>query len=672
MPNRLIDEPSLYLQQHAHNPVEWWPWGEEAFAEAQQRDVPVLVSIGYSACHWCHVMEHESFENDYIAKLMNEHFVCIKVDREERPDVDGLYMEAVMMLNGHGGWPLNVFCLPDKRPFFGGTYFPPEDTGRGIIPWPQLLMRISEHWQRDRGDLLENADAIIKNIAHGNTPPGAGEGDSWNPVQLVNAADLIQQNHDDEWGGFGQAPKFPQPMTLRFLLTLRGSEAAERRPQLRQRIDWVVNRTLTAMARGGLFDQFGGGFARYSVDRQWVIPHFEKMLYDNGQLLGLYATAGQAYQEPLYADVAAETVAWLEREMRLDSGLYAASLDADSPGGEGRFYCWTPAEVHEVLPDDEAQRICKAYAITEEGNFEHGWTNPVLALGNHQARQELAGARGKLLEAREHRGRPGRDEKALLAWNALALRGLADAAIALDREDWLHRADALAGALEARFRRPDGAWGSVVYGEQLRGLACLDDVAFFAEAVLALSAAGDRLPAQRVTHLEALGAELAAFAQAQFRDAHQAGYFQAAEAQTDLAVRKKDWLDNAIPAGISALIHAFGALYALTGESKFAREIAELRPAYTGLSERAPTAIAHALDGITRDAMGGPVVKGGDASLAALAKDLRGRFPRQTFLRAEDRPGVQLCIGVQCLAATEDLGETAELISGEAIPLSSL
>ena len=285
--NRLANEPSLYLRQHADNPVDWWPWGDDAFAEARRRDVPVLVSIGYSACHWCHVMAHESFEDAYIAGLMNDNYVCVKVDREERPDVDAVYMEAVMMLNGHGGWPLNVFCLPDKRPFFGGTYFPPKDNAHGMIPWPQLIMRISDHYQRNRDDLLENADAIVNNMLHANTPQGA-DAEGFENDLLLAAAGGICNNHDDQWGGFGQAPKFPSPMVLNFLMSVRNSAGCERRRPLRERIDTVVPLTLEKMARGGIFDQIGGGFSRYAVDDKWLIPHFEKMLYDNGQLLSVY------------------------------------------------------------------------------------------------------------------------------------------------------------------------------------------------------------------------------------------------------------------------------------------------------------------------------------------------------------------------------------------------
>ncbi len=688
MSNRLALEPSLYLRQHAENPVDWWPWGEEAFAEAARRGVPVLVSIGYSACHWCHVMAHECFEDAYIGRLMNQHYVCIKVDREERPDVDQLYMEAVMMLNGHGGWPLNVFCLPDKRPFFGGTYFPPSDSGRGIVPWPQLLMRISEYWQRSREDLLENAEAITKNLAHANQPGGMEDG--WNAAVLLEAADLVEHHHDDECGGFGDAPKFPQPMTLRFLLSLRGTAACERRGKLGARLDAVVVRSLYALARGGIFDQVGGGFARYSVDRRWVVPHFEKMLYDNGQLLGLFAVAYQAYPEPLFAAVAEEVVGWLEREMRLPTGLYAAALDADSPGGEGRFYCWTPGEVAEVLPAEEAARFCRVYGITENGNFEHGWTIPTLQASQPEVRAELAEARARLLAAREPRGRPQRDDKAVLAWNALALRGLAEAAVAMNRADWFTRARGLAEALLSTFRRADGTWASVAYpGTAPRGTATLDDAAFLAEALLTLLEGGHWLTPEEAAHYQREAADLVAWIGAAFRDPHQAGYFFAAVGRTDLAVRKKEWTDNALPGGMSSLVHVLSRLYALTGEAAYAEELATLRPAWTGYARRAPTAVAHALDGLTRDATGIVVVKASAESLGELRHELRVRHPRPVLLLPQSELGstqppseatpagnlaasagaeatsgaFQVCIGTTCLPPIASAIEAAEVIA---------
>ena len=303
MQNRLSKENSLYLKQHAGNPVDWYPWGEVALAAARESDKPLLVSIGYSACHWCHVMAHECFEDEYIAGLMNQHFICVKVDREERPDVDQVYMEAVQMIQHSGGWPLNVFCLPDGRPFFGGTYFPPEDRGNGLIPWPQLLMRIADFYQRSRAELEKNAEAIQKNIQSATMIiPDESTREPWDAL-LVDAARGICGNHDDQYGGFGGAPKFPPSMSLNFLGVGQNSCILKDDTELKQRIQTVCQTTLRAMACGGLFDQFGGGFARYSVDKYWRIPHFEKMLYDNALLIDAYMRGWLDNRDPLYASV---------------------------------------------------------------------------------------------------------------------------------------------------------------------------------------------------------------------------------------------------------------------------------------------------------------------------------------------------------------------------------
>ena len=314
MSNRLAQESSLYLRQHAKNPVHWWPWCDEAFAQAKKLNKPVLVSVGYSSCHWCHVMAHESFEQPYNAELMNKHFVCIKVDREEKPEVDKLMMDAVQMIQGHGGWPLNCFCLPDGRPFFGGTYFPPEDRGHGQVPWPQLLMRVADFYHSNKNELMANADAIAKNLIHLTVAPDAN-GLAPTPQDLIEAAKRICENHDDTYGGFSGAPKFPTPSVIDFLLGIRATHAADHDATLATRLDAVITITLGAMARGGLYDQIGGGFHRYCVDRDWTVPHFEKMLYDNAQLIGTYAEAWARYRDPLYLAVVEETIDWLNREM---------------------------------------------------------------------------------------------------------------------------------------------------------------------------------------------------------------------------------------------------------------------------------------------------------------------------------------------------------------------
>jgi len=670
--NRLAHEASLYLRQHANNPVNWYPWGEEAWAKAKAEDKPVLVSIGYSACHWCHVMAHECFEDEYIAELMNQHFVCIKVDREERPDVDQIYMEAVQMITQSGGWPLNAFCFPDGRPFFGGTYFPPQDNNRGIIPWPQLLMRVSDYFKKNRKELTENADNIVKNMTHSNAPLGAGAHTAWDNRALIAAAQSICTLHDDTWGGFGAAPKFPPAMTLDFLLAARSTGAAEKVSGLPQRLEEVVETTARAMAHGGMFDQFGGGFCRYSVDAQWLIPHFEKMLYDNALLLNFYAKAYRRFQSPLYAAVCEEIVGWLLREMQHPEGAFYSALDADSDGHEGAAYVWTPEQIKEVLGEEGAKKICAAYNITEGGNFEHGQSNPALVEADFAVRQALAPLRAKLLEARQKRTQPGRDPKILLAWNALMVRGLAEAAFALGKKEWFAAAQKCADWLwhklsfeDAQNRRRLHA----VFYETAKGAGFLDDYAFLAEASMTLAAYADWAQPGAGLAEKNIGRakELVATMRAHFRDTKQLGYFFTADDGEQLAVRKKEWWDNALPSGHAALAQTLTGLFALTADNTYATELADLKKCYAGLTSRAPMGVTHALAAFTWDATGVAVLKiKGACDWEALQNELAKKPYRPLFLMATNDPaqpaGMQLCVGTQCLAPTGKLSELIEVI----------
>ena len=666
MSNRLAKENSLYLRQHGENPVHWYPWGEAAFAAAREQDKPLLISIGYSACHWCHVMAHECFEDDYIAGLMNKHFICVKVDREERPDVDQIYMEAVQMIQHHGGWPLNVFCLPDGRPFFGGTYFPPEDRGKGLIPWPQVLMRVSEHYQRSHGELLENAEAIQKNIIAGSQSGAAGaQPDRWDPARLTAAARGICGNHDDRYGGFGGAPKFPPSMTLNFLSSLRRSAAVEEQdPELAARIDTVTHQTLRAMAHGGLFDQFGGGFARYSVDAHWLIPHFEKMLYDNALLIEAYARAWLDRPEPLYRAVVEETIGWVEREMSAPEGGFHAALDADSEGEEGRYYVWTPEEVISVLGEAEGKRLCAAYHITPEGNFEHGRSNPALVEDDFAARKQLASARRQLREHREQtRTAPGKDTKINTAWNCLMIRALATAGFTFGRPDWLTRARRAVDFIRDRIVHDSGGEArlhAVYYegsGPQIDGY--LHDYALASEAFLAV--------ASKLEWIEPGGSapyfkQARAFAETalrHFADPRGPGFFFTADDVATPVTRRKEWYDNATPAGNSSLLHALGGLYTVTGEARYAAELAKLLPAYSGAAERIASAVSHALEAATDQAVGIAVIKfAPGVSLDALQVALTKRPWRRCFILPADdslpEGHYQLCIGTQCLAPTTD------------------
>ena len=661
MPNRLADEPSLYLRQHANNPVEWWPWCPEAFEEAQRRDVPVLVSVGYSSCHWCHVMERECFENDYIAGVMNQHFVNIKVDREERPDVDQVYMEAVQMVQQQGGWPLNCFCLPDGRPFFGGTYFPPEDAGRGIIPWPQLLLRISKHYKEGRDDLLENAESIVKNLAHNNNSRTSAAGE-WSNAMLLTGAKVIVGQYDATYGGFGDAPKFPPSMKLNYLLGVRASAACEIGDEgLAQKIDESTQGTLRVMASGGIFDQLAGGFFRYSVDERWDIPHFEKMLYDNGLLLDIFSKGWQRYKDPLFQKVVEETVGWLERDMLAPNGGFRSSIDADSEGVEGKCYVWNPGQVEEILGKEDGAIFCKAYGITEEGNFEHGLSNTLLKVGSVEERDGLSGLRGQLLAARNLRVQPGLDSKQLVSWNALCIRGLAEAGFVFGQKPWFQLAIQAADWIWNGMRDEEGRLHAVSHEDgQPKGLGFLDDYAFTIEAFLSLAAYADWVEPGLSKRYIRQAQELMDFVLEEFRDPAMPGFYFTSESHESLVVRKKEWFDNAIPSGNSSLIHSLANFHALTGEKKYSQELADFRGCCAQNAQEFPHGISHSMAGLTWDAVGIAVIKAkGVAGLERLRQALTAKPWRRVFLQwtdAEGQPdGYQLCVGEQCMEASMDL-----------------
>ena len=663
MPNELQASSSLYLRQHADNPVHWLPWGEAALAQAKAEDKPLLVSIGYSACHWCHVMAHECFEDHYIAGLMNRNFICVKVDREERPDVDQIYMEAVQMLQHQGGWPLNVFCLPDGRPFFGGTYFPPEDRGNGLIPWPQLLMRISDFYTRSKDELIENAESIQKNIMAANQQSGP----AWSDDALLKAAQGICGNHDDQYGGFGSAPKFPPAMTLNFLDTVRHLPALrEADPALPERIAEVHHHTLRAMAHGGLFDQFGGGFARYSVDAHWLIPHFEKMLYDNALLIEAYTRGGLDSQDPLYAAVVAETIGWLEREMSAPGGGFYAALDADSDGEEGRFYVWEPEEIDTVLGLAQSRELRAAYNITPSGNFENGTSNPALVEPDFARREALASARETLRLHREStRTAPGRDPKLSLAWNALMIRALAEAGFYFNQPAWLQRARRAADFLWDAFRVEGESFAlhSVYYEASGSSVdAFLHDYALAAEAFLAVASKIDWLePGASATYRERAQA-CTDHALAAFTDPQAPGCFFTAEGAETPVTRRKEWFDNAQPSGNSSLLHALSALHALTGESRYADALHAVRPVYADYAARVASGVAHGLEALATETRGIVHLQAGPAAdLDALRTALLAYPWHRVFLETDPGAGdpatCRLCFGGTCHPPAENPAE---------------
>lgn len=641
MSNRLASEKSLYLQQHANNPVNWWPWCDEAFEVAEKENKLVIVSIGYSSCHWCHVMAHECFEDRFIANLMNDNYICIKVDREERPDIDQLYMEAVQMITQRGGWPLNVFCLPNGQPFFGGTYFPAKDKGQGIVPFPQLLMRINEHYKRNPSDLVENADNIVKNLAI-TSNPNAG---------LIKNEDFekfvlgLASTYDEDWGGFGGAPKFPPSMILDFYISFMGSKLCEFKPELKEKVKGMVEHTLKAMAHGGIYDQLGGGFMRYSVDQYWLVPHFEKMLYDNGLHLSIYAKGWQNCRNPLLERVIEETVAWLDREMRLDFGPWAASLDADSGGSEGAFYMWSRDEVSEVLGAD-AKVFCEAYNVSEDKKSVLAWVYDDMA-----KREELRPMREKLLAARQNREKPGRDDKVISGWNALVVKGLADAAYVFGRKEWMKRAMEVGDWIwdnmvsEGRLKR--------VYGQDLEGF--LDDYAYLIDAYLALGGKGDWAKDGASKQYIDRAKELMDRVLECFGDDKLSGFYYASSEHETAVLRKKTWWDEAIPSGNGVMVNCLSGLYALTGDERYHVDLEELRKGFGGIAHKGSNGVASALSGYVKEAIGVGVLKAG-GDLESVRKALMQRSFREVYVLA-DGGYYQLCVGPQCEARTESLDE---------------
>ncbi|MBV9326320.1 MAG: thioredoxin domain-containing protein [Chloroflexi bacterium] len=568
--NRLANETSPYLLQHAHNPVDWYPWGPEALERARAEDKPILLSIGYSACHWCHVMERESFENPRIAEQMNAAFVSIKVDREERPDLDGIYMQAVQAMTGNGGWPMTVFLTPDGTPFYGGTYYPPAD--RGQMPgFPRVLAAIADAWRNRRREVVESGSRLRETLQQ-NLPSPASRSELDAPI-LDAAANGLKKQHDPVDGGLGNAPKFPQPMALEFLLR-QWKRTGD--PEALH----VVTHTLDRMARGGIYDHLGGGFARYSTDNEWLVPHFEKMLYDNAQLARAYLMAYQATGNAFFQDVVEEILGYVMRDMSDPAGGFYSTEDADSEGEEGKFYLWSPAEVEALLGADDARLFNAFYDVNTPGNFEHRASilrmqhTPLQVaerLGVTEAAVFEAVERGRqvLFEARARRVRPARDEKVLAAWNGMMLRAMAEAGCVLERGDFLEAAARNAEFLlremrdaDARLRR---TWKP---GHAARLNAYLEDYANVADGLLALYEATFE-PRWLTASLE-----LADVMLAEFSDRENGGFFDTSTRHETLITRPKDIFDNATPSGNSVAADVLLRLAVLTDQHGY-REAAE-------------------------------------------------------------------------------------------------
>ncbi|MFD1545484.1 thioredoxin domain-containing protein [Nonomuraea guangzhouensis] len=603
--NRLKDATSPYLLQHADNPVDWHPWGEEAFAEARRRDVPLLISVGYSACHWCHVMAHESFEDADTARLMNEHFVNVKVDREERPDVDAVYMTATQAMIHQGGWPMTVFATPEGHPFYCGTYFP-------RAQFQRLLRGVHDAWTGDRATVTEQGSKVVEALnAHTTLPSGPLPGEEALALAVAN----LRESFDKERGGFGGAPKFPPSMVLEFLLRSGESE--------------MSGRTLDAMARGGMYDQLGGGFARYSVDAGWVVPHFEKMLYDNALLLRVYTHWWKASREPLARRVALETADWLLREMRTAEGGFASALDADSEGEEGRFYVWTPEQLREVLGDDDGEWATRLFEV--RGTFEHG-TSVLQLLADPDDATRFDDVRARLLAARGLRVRPGRDDKVVASWNGLAIAALAETGMVFDRPDLVAAARQAAELLEDVHMDGGRLLRTSRDGRAGRNAGVLEDYANLAEGLIALYGVTGE------TRWHRLAGSLLDTVLDRFGD-DAGGFYDTADDAERLFQRPQDPTDNATPSGQYAAAGALLAHSALTGSARH-REAA-----YEALGTVSVLATGHARFAgwglaVARAALGGPV----EVAVVGPPDDPRTRALHREALLA-DVPGLVVALG---------------------------
>jgi uncharacterized protein len=582
--NALAQETSPYLRQHAENPVDWLPWGPIALTRARAEDKPLLVSIGYSACHWCHVMERESFEDPQTARLMNESFVCVKVDREERPDVDALYMEAVQGMTGHGGWPLNVFLTPEQLPFYGGTYFPP-DARHGMPAWTQVLQAIAESWEQNREEIRAGGERLRKQLSGGATLTPSSE-----PLQqssLDQAVTALAKSFDARNGGFSVAPKFPQAPVLELLLLHDAGRT-------------MALTTLHAMAAGGIHDQLGGGFARYSVDATWTVPHFEKMLYDNALLGRTYLHGWQTSGDAHLRDVCIDTLEWVLREMRGPEGGFYSALDADSEGVEGRFYVWSIDQLREALGED-AGAASAWLGVTEQGNFEDGAggvqsSQPGLnVLTDRGPRPQKASAeriRATLLAARAQRVRPALDDKRLTSWNALTITALAEAGAALGEPRYLDAAITCAEFLQTQMRDHRGRLLRSYNHDQAKLDAYLEDHAFLLEALIALFEATCE---ERWFHqATALADEMIA----RFADPDKGGFFSTASDGEALIARRKDLEDSPIPSGSSSASVGLLRLAQLTSNDEYKRHALGALALVAEIIPRHPTAFGHMLQAL--------------------------------------------------------------------------
>jgi uncharacterized protein len=589
MANRLANETSPYLLQHKDNPVDWYPWSEEALSKARDEDRPILLSVGYSACHWCHVMERESFEDEETARMMNEHFVNIKVDREERPDIDSIYMAAVQALTRHGGWPMTVFLTPEGSPFYGGTYFPPVPS-RGMPSFKQLLLGVADAYENRRAEVLQSAGSV-RDFLQASTAAAMPESEATNAELLDRAAGSLLSELDRRFGGFGAAPKFPQAMNLEVLLR------HHKRTGDRSALD-AVELTLRSMANGGIYDQLGGGFARYSVDTYWLVPHFEKMLYDNALLSRLYLETYQATGDAFYRRIAEETLDYVLRDMTSEGGGFYSAEDADSEGVEGRFYVWTPEELVAALGTDEANLAARYWDVTERGNFEdknilHVPHPPEAVaeecgLSPEELRDRISEIRDKLFAVREKRIRPGRDEKILAAWNGLMLRSFALAARVTGREDYREAAVKNAAFIVEKMKE-DGRIHRSYKDGRARFNGYLEDYAMVADGLVAV------YEATFETRWLVEADELMDAVSELFWDEEMRAFFDTPADHEELVTRPRDVYDNAAPSGTSVATAVLLELSLLLDRADYRQRAEDILEGLTGGMEKIPGAFGRLL-----------------------------------------------------------------------------
>ncbi|MFQ6023690.1 MAG: thioredoxin domain-containing protein [Acidiferrobacterales bacterium] len=689
--NRLINETSPYLLQHAHNPVDWYPWNEEALARARDKGKPILLSIGYSACHWCHVMEHESFEDEQVAKVMNEKFVCIKVDREERPDLDKIYQTAHQILvQRPGGWPLTMFLRPeDHMPFFGGTYFPKEPK-HGLPAFADVLRRV-ETFYRENRDALDQQTVSLRDIFTRIHPAAAAYGVHITPDVLNRAYAELKQQFDPRYGGFGGAPKFPHPSSMDRCLRYWAHSVINNGAD-KQALH-IAAYTLHAMASGGIYDQLGGGFCRYSVDEAWRIPHFEKMLYDNAQLLSLYADAVVATGDPVFKRVASETAEWVMREMQSSDGGYYSTLDADSEGEEGKFYVWTREELQALVSPEEWSALELRYGLQGNGNFEGKWHLNVstdiddiaksLGVSRQQVVEQLKRAQQKLWEAREGRVRPGRDEKVLTSWNGLMIKGMARAGRLLARSDFLASAERALNFIRDQLWR-DGRLLATAKDGRAHLKAYLDDYVFLMDGVLELLQAR-----WRTADLELI-VSLAETVLQHFENKKQGGFYFTPDDHERLVYRPMPTHDDAVPSGNGVAAHVLLRVGHLLGEVKYLDAAAHaLKALHTSITH-SPSAHGTLLLAVEEYLFPTQtiVLRGRPEAMQSwLARCNQFYAPRRLTVAVPDDgealPGIlaerepkaavtaYVCSGHSCSAPITELAELdAELKQGEAQPAS--